>query len=144
MKLAFALSSLVLALGLPAISAELRVGIIGCDTSHSTAFTELLNNKEGKDYVPGCKVVAAFKGGSKDIPSSASRVDGYAKTLEEKYGVKFYDTIEELCRNVDAVLLESVDGRPHLEQVFRQERPAVEPHPSGGGFDQPDNQPQEC
>ena len=27
------------------------------------------------------------------------------------------DSIEELCRKVDGVLLESVDGRPHLEQV---------------------------
>jgi len=26
-------------------------------------------------------------------------------------------SIEELCRKVDGVLLESVDGRPHLEQV---------------------------
>jgi predicted dehydrogenase len=61
--------------------------------------------------------VAAYKGGSADIPSSISRVKGYANTLQEKYGVKMYDSIEELCKNVDAVLLESVDGRPHLEQV---------------------------
>ena len=31
--------------------------------------------------------------------------------------MKFYDSIEEMCKDVDAVLLESVDGRPHLEQV---------------------------
>ena len=62
-------------------------------------------------------MVAAFKGGSADIPSSISRVEGYSKTLREKYGVAFYDTIEELCKNVDCVLLESVDGRPHLEQA---------------------------
>lgn len=31
--------------------------------------------------------------------------------------MQFYDSIEEMCRHVDAVLLESVDGRPHLEQV---------------------------
>lgn len=98
-------------------AAELRIGIIGCDTSHATAFTEVINNPNAKGHVPGGRVVAAFKGGSPDIQSSASRVDGYSKTLAEKYGVKFYDTIEEMCRHVDAVLLESVDGRPHLEQV---------------------------
>jgi len=97
--------------------AELRIGIIGCDTSHVIAFTETLNNPDAKGHVPGGKVVAAYKGGSADIPSSASRVDGYAKTLAEKYGVRFYDRIEEMCKDVDAVLLESVDGRPHLEQV---------------------------
>ena len=98
-------------------AAELRLGIIGCDTSHCIAFTELLNDANAKGHVPGGKVVAAFKGGSPDIPSSASRVEGYTKTLQEKYGVKFYGSIEELCKNVDAVLIESVDGRPHLEQV---------------------------
>lgn len=97
--------------------AELRIGIIGCDTSHATAFTELLNNPAAKGHVPGGKVVAAFKGGSPDIQSSWSRVEEYSKTLKEKYGVKFYDSIEAMCQDVDVVLLESVDGRPHLSQV---------------------------
>jgi prolyl oligopeptidase len=101
----------------PTQAADLRVGIIGCDTSHVTAFTETLNNPQAKGHIPGCKVVAAYKGGSADIPSSATRVEGFRRTLQEKYGVHFYDTIEELCANVDAVLLESVDGRPHLEQA---------------------------
>lgn len=101
----------------PAPAGELRVGIIGCDTSHATAFTELLNNPSAKGHVPGAKVVAAFKGGSSDIPSSASRVEEYARALREKYGVRFYDTIEEMCGAVDAVLLLSVDGRPHLAQL---------------------------
>jgi hypothetical protein len=97
--------------------ADLRIGIIGCDTSHVVAFTETLNNPEAKGHVPGGKVVAAYKGGSPDIPSSIDRIEGYSKTLREKYGVKFYDRIEEMCQDVDVVLLESVDGRPHLEQV---------------------------
>jgi len=69
-------------------------------------------------------VVAAFKGGSPDIQSSWSRVDGYTKTLQAKYHVTFYDSIDELCEHVDAVLLESVDGRPHLEQA----RPVLRAH----------------
>jgi len=100
-----------------ALAADIRIGIIGCDTSHVPAFTENLNNPNAKDHVSGGKVVAAFKGGSPDFLESAKRVDNYAKTLKEKYGIQFYDTIEGLCQNVDAVLLESVDGRPHLEQV---------------------------
>jgi predicted dehydrogenase len=116
MKLTFLLgSSLIFSSVI--FAGDLRLGIIGCDTSHVTAFTETLNNPDAKGHVPGGKVVAAYKGGSKDIPSSASRVEGYTKTLHDKYGVKIFDSIEELCKNVDAVLLESVDGRPHLEQV---------------------------
>src|SRR5258706_2552832 len=109
--------SMALAFSPVVLGADLRIGIIGCDTSHVTAFTETLNNPQAKDHVPGGKVVAAYKGGSEDIPESANRVNGYAKTLTEKYGVTMYETIEDLCENVDAVLLESLDGRPKLEQV---------------------------
>jgi hypothetical protein len=106
-----------LACGWAALGADLRIGIIGCDTSHVVAFTETLNDPQAKGHIPGGKIVAAYKGGSADIPSSISHVEGYAKTLQEKYGVKMYDSIEEMCKDVDAVCLESVDGRPHLAQV---------------------------
>lgn len=96
---------------------EIRIGIIGLDTSHVTAFTKLINDPAQKDHVTGAKVVAAYKGGSDDIESSYSRVDGFTKELQDTYGVKIVDTIEELCTMVDAILLESVDGRPHLAQV---------------------------
>src|SRR2546422_4642210 len=120
-----------------AIASELRVGIIGCDTSHVPEFTELLNNPQAKGHVAGAKVIAAFKGGSKDIESSWSRVDRYAKTLQEKHAVRFYDRIEDLCRDVDAVLLESLDGRPHLEQarpVIKARKPLFIDKPMAGSL----------
>jgi predicted dehydrogenase len=107
----------VLLTSLTAWCADLRIGIIGCDTSHVVAFTEILNNPAAKDHVPGGKVVAAFRGGSPDLPGNAGHLDEYTKTLREKYGVKMCESIQELCQAVDVVLLESVDGRPHLEQV---------------------------
>lgn len=91
-----------------------RLGMIGLDTSHVTAFTKLINNETDKH---GCKVVAGYRGGSPDIPSSANRVDKFTQQLREQYGVEIVDTIEELCQKVDGVLLESVDGRPHLKQA---------------------------
>ena len=100
-----------------ALQEPMKVGIIGTDTSHVMAFTKLLNDEKGKDHVPGAKVVAAFKGGSPDISSSASRVEGFAKDLAEKWGVEIVDSIPALCAKVDVVLLESVDGRPHLDQA---------------------------
>lgn len=63
------------------------------------------------------KVVAAFPAGSPDVESSSSRVKGFTDTLRDKYGVEIVDSIDALLPKVDAVLLESVDGRPHLEQV---------------------------
>ena len=119
------------------LAQDFRIGIIGCDTSHVTAFAETLNNPNAKGHISGGKIVAAFKGGSPDIPSSANRVEGYARTLREKYEVKFYDTIEELCQNVDGVCLESVDGRPHLEQikpVLKAHKPVFVDKPMAGSL----------
>ncbi|MSU62440.1 MAG: Gfo/Idh/MocA family oxidoreductase [Pedosphaera sp.] len=121
----------------PARGADLRVGLIGLDTSHVTAFAELLNDPKHKQHVPGAKVVAGFKGGSPDIESSWSRVDKYTTELQEKHGVKIYSTIEELCQNVDAVMLESVDGRPHLEQarpVIKAGKPLFIDKPMAGSL----------
>ena len=100
-----------------AVHAELRVGIIGTDTSHVVAFAKLMNDPLLPDHIPGAVIVAAYKGGSPDIESSASRVNGYAEELRTKWKVKFYPDIATMCKNVDAVLLESNDGRIHLEQA---------------------------
>lgn len=116
MKSHLLLIFVLLAIG-RASGTDLRLGIIGCDTSHVVEFTKTLNDPSAPGHVPGGKVVGAFKGGSKDVVSSASRLEGFSNTLKEKYGVAFYSSIEELCRNVDVVMLESVDGRPHLEQA---------------------------
>ena len=114
----FAPASLVLAMTSLLHAADLKIGLIGLDTSHATAFTEILNNPAAKDHVPGAKVVAAFKGGSSDIESSITRVEGYTTTLRDKHGVEIVDTIQELCSKVDAVMLLSVDGRPHVIQAM--------------------------
>lgn len=95
----------------------IRVGMIGLDTSHVIEFTRLLNDTAAADHVPGARVVAAYKGGSPDIESSAKRVDGFTAQLRDKWQVEIVPDIPTLCSRVDAVLLESVDGRVHLEQV---------------------------
>ena len=96
---------------------DLRAGIIGTDTSHAPAFAELLT----KNPQWRVKVVAAFPGGSPDIPSSAGRVQKYAQDLRARFGVEIVASIEALLAKVDVVLIESVDGRPHLAQA----RPAL-------------------
>lgn len=103
--------------GATAWGADLRVGIIGCDTSHVIAFTETWNQTNAPGHVPGGKVVAAYRGGSPDIPESVNRLEDLTTKLKDQHGVKFYDSIAELCANVDVICLESLDGRPHLEQA---------------------------
>lgn len=113
------LCSLILVLAMLAGAADLRLGIVGTDTSHVIAFTSILNDPNHKDHVPGARVVAAYKGGSPDLASSRDRVEKYAAELESKFGVEIVPDIPRLLGKVDAVLLESVDGRVHLEQ-FRE------------------------
>lgn len=96
----------------------IRVGIIGLDTSHCVAFTSILNNPKNAGDLAGFRVVAAFPGGSPDIDASRTRIDGFTKTLREKYGVGIVDSIDDLLKKVDVVMIESVDGRPHLAQLM--------------------------
>src|SRR5262245_36868501 len=112
-------ATILLAVSMCAASpaAEIRLGIIGTDTSHVPAFVRLLNDTSAPGHVVGARVVAAFKGGSPDIESSISRVDQYAEEVRAKYGVEIVPDIPTLLSKVDGVLLTSVDGRPHLTQA---------------------------
>ena len=114
---------------------ELRVGIVGLDTSHSVAFARLLNVPDAAGHVPGGRIVAAVKTFSADMPASAGRVEGFANTLVEALGVRLVPSIEELCTQVDVVLIESLDGRAHLEQarrVFAAKKPVFIDKPIAG------------
>ncbi|MEA3366192.1 MAG: Gfo/Idh/MocA family oxidoreductase [Candidatus Hydrogenedentes bacterium] len=94
-----------------------RIGMIGLDTSHVIAFTKTFNDPNATEPFKDFKVVAAFKGGSDDVESSYTRVDKYTEHLRDEFGVTIVDSIQELCTMVDGIMLESVDGRPHLEQA---------------------------
>src|SRR5712672_753808 len=100
MKSIFTVMAIVTVLSLGANAAEregkpLRAGIIGCDTSHAIAFTKTFNDPAAVGDVAGVKVVAAFPGGSEDIPSSRDRVVGYTKELKGM-GVEIVDSIPAL------------------------------------------------
>ncbi len=91
-----------------------RLGIIGTDTSHVPAFTKLFNDPNAEGDYQKLEIVGAVKGGMPDNESSWSRKDKYAEEIEP-LGVTIYETIESMLPHVDGVLVESVDGRPHLE-----------------------------
>ncbi len=94
----------------------LRAGIIGLTTSHVIAFTKIINDPKATGDLADVVVVAGFPGGMKDNPSSWDRVGKYTEQLRGM-GIKIYDSIPEMVKDVDVILLESVDGRPHLEQA---------------------------
>ena len=94
-----------------------RIGIIGLDTSHSVAFTKALNAEVPDAEFRGFKVTAAYPEGSNDIKSSVDRIPGYTEDVK-KLGVDIAGSIDELIEKVDFIMLETNDGRLHLEQAI--------------------------
>ena len=105
-------------------AAEVKVGIIGLDTSHSLAFTKIMNvTKDPR--VAGFRVTAAHQWGSRDIVSSTNRYPKYIAQMKEM-GVEIVPTIDDLLAKVDCVCLETNDGREHFwqaEKVFASGKP---------------------
>jgi predicted dehydrogenase len=99
------------------IAGPIRVGMIGLDTSHCGAFAHELNDPHAAPDVAGFRVVAAYPRGSADIESSTKRIPEYTKNFQ-KMGIEIVGSIDELLKKVDVVLLETNDGRPHLEQAL--------------------------
>src|SRR5438876_4996810 len=98
---------------------DLRIGLIGLDTSHVIEFAQALNDSTNAGHVPGARIVAGFPGGSNDFELSRSRVEGFTRQLRDQYGVKILDTPEAVAESCDVVFITSVDGRIHLEQFRR-------------------------
>ena len=96
--------------------APLKIGMIGLDTSHCLEFTKLLNADSPDPQLAGCRVVAVYPKGSPDIESSVSRVPEYTAKIKA-LGVEVTYELPAMLRRVDAVLLETNDGRPHLAQA---------------------------
>jgi hypothetical protein len=93
----------------------IRAGMIGLDTSHVPAFVGIFNGPKATGDVAGIKVVAGYPGGT-DLPASHDRVAKFTEAIRAK-GVEIVDTIPKLLEKVDVVLLESVDGRIHLQEA---------------------------
>ncbi|EMI20214.1 oxidoreductase domain protein [Rhodopirellula maiorica SM1] len=114
----------------------LSIGIIGLDTSHAIAFTKEFNQEPAAPELANCRVVAAYPYGSRDIESSSSRIPKYTETVKGM-GVEIVDSIDALLKQVDCVLLETNDGKPHLEQalaVFKAGKPVFIDKPVGSNL----------
>jgi hypothetical protein len=94
-----------------------RVGIIGLDTSHSIEFAKMLNAQDASTELGGYRVVMAYPQGSRDIEESVKRIAPYTEEIK-KYGVAIASSLDQLIKAVDVVLLETNDGRLHLEQAL--------------------------
>ena len=113
----------------------IRAGIIGLDTSHVPAFTKIFNNPKASGDMAGIKVVAGYPGGT-EFPPSRDRVEKFTEQLRGM-GIEIVESIPELLEKVDVVLLESVDGRIHLEEaipVIKAKKPVFIDKPVAGSL----------
>ncbi len=118
-----------------AATPALRAGMIGLDTSHVTEFPKLFHAETPVDDVAGLRVVAGYPGGT-DLSFSRDRIDEFTAQLRQM-GVEIVETIPELLERVDVVLLESLDGRIHLEearQVIAAGKPLFVDKPVAGSL----------
>lgn len=115
MKMKLLLAAVLMNLMLT-VQAQVKIGIIGLDTSHSIAFTKFINGDDKKEEYNDFIIVAAYPYGSKTIKSSYDRIPVNSDQMKEM-GVEIVATIAELLEKVDCVLLETNDGNLHLEQA---------------------------
>lgn len=97
--------------------APIKVGIIGLDNYQAVAFTQLFHDPKATGDLAGIRVVAAYAGGSPDIEESVRELPKWSKDIQNSYKVPVVDSIDAVLKQVDAVMIMSVDGRAHLEQV---------------------------
>lgn len=93
----------------------LRVGIIGLD-AHAVPWTQIITDPNSPAPIHDMKVVAAVPVPSLDIPFSADNIEKNIAEMK-KMGVEILATVDEVVAKSDAVMVLSIDGRPHLAQV---------------------------
>ena len=126
MRFALVLTALFLLTAQSPAAEPIKVGIIGLDNYQAVAFTQLFHDPKAPANLAGLKVVVAFPAGSPDIEESVRELPKWVKDIQASYGVEIVKSPEEVLKRCDAVLIMSVDGRAHLEQlklVFKTGKP---------------------
>lgn len=102
----------------------IKIGIVDLDSSHAPNFTRRINhvNIEEDQWVHGASVVAAYPGYSPAPADAEKKNREYVQTLRD-CGVEMVESPEALLGKIDAVMIESDDGRRHSDaaQVFLRE-----------------------
>lgn len=113
-----------------------RVGIIGLSV-HTEAFSEMLNASDAASDISGHRVVCIYHpNGNPDVEFKAEMLVEWEKNARAR-GIQMVDSIEKLIKMSDVIMLETNDGRPHMEQllpVFKSRKPVFIDKPIGANF----------
>ena len=105
-----------------------KLGILGIDNFGSVAYTEFLNRPHAEGVFEGVRVVAAYPIGSPDYPDSDKLVASWKDQLLKMYQspkdpkdavppIEMVNSVEELLKKCDGIMIFSMDGRLHLKQA---------------------------
>ncbi|NLB42284.1 MAG: Gfo/Idh/MocA family oxidoreductase, partial [Clostridiales bacterium] len=93
---------------------NIRIGIVGLDTSHSIEFTRRMQAPDcsPEKKVEGMEVVTCYPFLT---PFTNNEILAQRKAQLEEWGVKIVDSIEEAIADCDAIMIEINDPEYHLE-----------------------------
>lgn len=115
---------------------KVRIGIIGLSV-HTEAFSEMLNAEVVDADISGFRVAAIYHPkGNPDVEFKAEMLADWAEKAKGR-GIELVDSIGKLLAMSDVVMLETNDGRPHLEQllpVFKAGKPVFIDKPIGANL----------
>jgi hypothetical protein len=98
---------------------DLRIGIVGLDSSHPPAFAQVLNGSPKREpQVTGGRIVAAWPGDpSLDFDLSVGRIATVTEQFVHEFQIPCVASIDDLRDECDAVIIACVDSRQRLEQL---------------------------
>ncbi|QDU30097.1 Oxidoreductase family, NAD-binding Rossmann fold [Anatilimnocola aggregata] len=93
-----------------------RVGVLGLDNYQAVAYSQLFNSPKAEGDLAGLKVVAALPIGSEKLPLELKDIPRWQAQIG-KYGVEMVDSVDELLKRSDVIMVMTMDGRDHLKQI---------------------------
>ncbi len=115
---------------------DIKIGVVGLSV-HSASFSQLLNDPKKGEDLKGCRMVALYHPkGNPDVDFTAEQLSKFESDIREM-GVKIVSSMEEMLALSDVVMIETNDGRPHLEEAlpaFKAGKPVFLDKPVGANL----------
>jgi predicted dehydrogenase len=94
-----------------------RIGILGAESVHAVAFTELINDEAAEGLFIQFQVVAGYPAEYSDLDPRRGHVPGFDQKMRE-LGVRLHESVSAVIEDVDFIMVMSNEGQPHLAHAL--------------------------